>query len=381
MVGWLLCILWGLGALAVCLFAGTKASFLLLCASLLLPGIGLLTAFCVSRGLKTTLHLPSATPKNETISGELQFVNRFPFPILRAVLRLELTNLLTRETLVLPLTFSLLPLGRTSVPFSFQSAHCGRLLFRCTEIRIYDLLGLFPMKKKLELEEKRMVAPEIFPIHVQLLGSEHPAGGEDALHFHRKGQDWSEPFQIRAYQEGDSLKRIHWKLSQKLDRYLVLDPSQTLDRALLVFWDQGVLTSDTPPEVTDALAESVLSLCLALVQAEIPYTVAWGSGDVELMDISSLESLYALLPHLFSLPSEQAGASQIPACLQTLGERRYPLWAYFGSSGSADFSLLSQAGKVTAFLCSMEGDLAVTEVLSQPFSPSDYRQSLCEILL
>lgn len=55
----------------------------------------------------------------------------------------------------------------------------------------------------------------------------------------RRGSDLTEPFRLREYAPGDSLRQIHWKLSSKLDRLVIREPGMPAARTLLVFWDRS----------------------------------------------------------------------------------------------------------------------------------------------
>ena len=41
----------------------------------------------------------------------------------------------------------------------------------------------------------------------------------------KRGSDHSEVFQLRPYEQGDSLKQVHWKASCKFDDLIVRDAS------------------------------------------------------------------------------------------------------------------------------------------------------------
>ena len=379
-------IIWALSVLGmagVYAFTGTDAALLVLCASVLLPLGGILAA--AAGRIEVELKLPAGLQKGEAGRGEITLKNRTVFPVARVELGLELSNTLTREEACLPLGVSLAPLERRILPFDFTSSHCGRFRFCCETLTVDDAFGLVHIRRKAELAKKRRVTPELFPMHVRLMGSETLLGDEDSINLSRKGQDWSEPFQLREYTEGDSLKQIHWKLSQKLDRYIVSDPSQTLDRALLVFWDRGALEKDAPPEVPDALAEAVVSFCLAVIQEEIPYSVAWSRGDgagCEVRDVGSMEDLYGIIPEMLHSPSGTSGVSGIPECVRSLGGRRYPLIAYFGDRAPSELAELAGVGKVTLFLCSEGAETGDTgDLACWPFSSVDYRQSLSDVAI
>ncbi|SHI14277.1 Protein of unknown function DUF58 [Sporobacter termitidis DSM 10068] len=377
------CILWAAGAAVVYVFTGTTAALLILCAALALPLCAVLAALLAAGRIMLTLELPGNIPKGETVQGEIRIRNRTPVPVVRAVLHLELENTLTQETELLPLAFSIPPFGKESLPFTFRSAYCGRLCFKCGVLTVSDTFGLIHIRRPLHVDKKRLITPELFPMRVRLTGSETPLWDEVSINLSRKGQDWSEPFQIRDYVEGDSLKQIHWKLSQKLERYIVTDPSQTLDRALLVFWDRSALAKDAPPRIPDTLAEAVVSFCLAVTQEEIPYSVAWsGIRDVgcAVRDVDSMDDLYGIIPGMLEGASDAGGMSGISDCIRALDGKQYPLIAYFSDRVSTEIAGLAAVGRVTLFLCGEDSD-ACGDLACHLFSPADYRQSLCDVTI
>lgn len=379
-------VIWGLfllGIASVYALTGADAALLLLCASVILPACSILVA-AMGR-IEVNLELPMGLQKGEFASGEITLKNRSILPVARAVLQMELRNTLTREEETVPIDVPLAPLERKALPFVFSSTHCGRFKFCCASVTVDDAFGLVHIQRKVGLSQKRLVTPEMFPMNVRLAGSEAPMADEDSINFNRKGWDWSEPFQFREYVEGDSLKQMHWKLSQKLDRYIVSDPSQTLERALLIFWDRGVLQKDAPPVVPDTLAEAVVSLCLSVIQAEIPYSVAWSHGNgsgCEVRDVGSMDDLYAIIPEMLHSPSGNSGVSGIPECVRSLGGKRYPLIAYFGDQVPAEITELISVGRTTLFICSEGmgiGDAG--DLPCWPFSSVDYRQSLHDVTI
>ena len=70
----------------------------------------------------------------------------------------------------------------------------------------------------------------------------------------KKGSDYSETFQLREYVPGDSIKQIHWKLSEKLDKLVVREASLPVQKSTLVFWDKYAENGFSPEEA-DAMAE------------------------------------------------------------------------------------------------------------------------------
>lgn len=57
----------------------------------------------------------------------------------------------------------------------------------------------------------------------------------------KKGYDATEVFELREYQPGDSIRTIHWKLSEKFDTVLVREPSDTSSYDILCGLTQVLL--------------------------------------------------------------------------------------------------------------------------------------------
>ena len=89
----------------------------------------------------------------------------------------------------------------------------------------------------------------------------------------RRGSDLTEPFRLREYAPGDSLRQIHWKLSSKLDRLVIREPGMPAARTLLVFWDRS-----GDAAARDAQAEAVFSVCQSLSEQGYAYQLGWPEG-------------------------------------------------------------------------------------------------------
>ena len=349
------CALWAIAVFALYVFTRTDAAFFLLCAS------GL--TFCAVLGLaafaadKThiALRVPAGLRKGEPAQCAICVEVNARFPIVYLALTLSVRNTLTGQESAYPLAFPALHRGKREIGFVFESAHCGQFVFSCDAFRVYDILGLRGIRKKIEIQEKRVAPPDTFPLHVSLSGSETPPGGGEVFSVPRKGQDKTEPLQIRDYAEGDSLKQMHWKLTMKFGRYIVTDPSLEVERALLILWDGGLVPEDAPPGVPDALAESFASLCIALTEEDIPYSVGWINREaraIELKDVNAMDDIYDLIPGIMSAMGSETPAEDF---LRALDGKKYPMVAYFSYLGPDDPDRLASIGRVTSFLCKPDG--------------------------
>ena len=380
-----LCAVCALAALTLYLFTRTTAAMFFLCASIIFPAAALPLAATCSGKVSISLNLPTVIEKGKPTHGSLLIENHSLIPAAEVAITLHVRNTLTgREDNIL-ITRAVPPRGQSEVKFILESACCGQHLISCDEFRVFDFLGLHGIRVRAAIMEKRVVPPETFSMQATLSGGESPLGSSEIFSMSRIGHDQSEPFQIRDYAEGDSLRQIHWKLSQKLDRYIVTDPSLELEHALLVFWDSASFSQGISPHIPDALAESLVSLCLALAEDEIPHSVAWKSGDtgdIVLKDVGTLDDVYDVMSGILCTNTGDSETTLLPELLRELGGRVYPKIAYFTHRISEHLDEQNQAGQITVFLCADDaGDAFSGELDCRVFSPANYRSILQNVTI
>ncbi len=95
-----------------------------------------------------------------------------------------------------------------------------------TGITVYDYLHLFSFSKPLSAEASVTIMPDTPPMEkrMELIYEE---GFDEFTDNDRRGSVSSNVTDIREYQPGDRLSRIHWKLTEKLDKLIVKDNEAT----------------------------------------------------------------------------------------------------------------------------------------------------------
>ena len=361
-------------------FTGTSAALALLCASVIVPCASLALGAVCARGTKVSVSIPAGFHKGGSAVCSLAVENKSFVPAFRIELTLTVKNNLTGSEERLPILAFAPPFGENTLTFLFETVHCGQFVFEAETFRIYDFLGLRGIRKSFPIKEKRVALPDIFSLNVMLSGSETPLGGE-MFSVPRKGQDRTEPFQIREYVEGDSPKQIHWKLTQKFGRYIVTDPSLELEQALLIVWDSGQISKDTPPEIPDALGESAISMCVELNGNGIPYSVIWKNGEtgeIMLKDVIEEDDIFDVMLGLLSA-SSGAGESLIPEFRTLLDGKKYSQIAYFSCRLPKELDDLAVVGQTTAFLCCTDSETEAQDAVL--FTPENYASILREIAI
>lgn len=115
--------------------------------------------------------------------------------------------------------------------FPLDTSHCCQ--YRCSlrGLRIMDLMGLFPMPVKKVDAVYVTVVP--FPSEPP----EHPDWAGSSSLVAKPFSDASNPYDLREYRTGDTLRSIHWKKSAALDKTVVRDTLEPMERIASIWLD------------------------------------------------------------------------------------------------------------------------------------------------
>ena len=353
-------LLWLLAAACCALaFAFTHAGAAL--AALCVPVLAALAGFVVlrcSRLPALSLRLPAGGRKDGMIAGEIAASRRAPG---RVLCRIEVRHDLTGETTEF----------FAEERFSFRAEHCGRLTVRIRRAWLLGLPGLFARKIRTDAAAHVTVLPDTFPASVHVTMPEVQSPDSDTSSPDRRGSDLTEPFRLREYAPGDSLRQIHWKLSSKLDRLVIREPGMPAARTLLVFWDRS-----GDAAARDAQAEAVFSVCQSLSEAGFAYTLGWsGEGQNVLEEVPDTDRLLALLPRMVrSAGAGESGAAQLA---RQGGENFYGRVLLFAHAVPPEIEALTERCALTLLLCSRAETASPCRTVR--FTPEDYAQRLRDL--
>ncbi|MGN0160836.1 MAG: DUF58 domain-containing protein [Lachnospiraceae bacterium] len=126
------------------------------------------------------------------------------------------------------------------VPYCISGEQCGCRTVEIEAVYLYDILKIFRKKYILKKKVEVLITPKLYSFEQDVSGKWD--GGPDSAKIYRTdrpGDDPSEVFDIRDYREGDRLSRIHWKLSYKMNRYLVREFSETVPEKVDIIFVAG----------------------------------------------------------------------------------------------------------------------------------------------
>lgn len=115
--------------------------------------------------------------------------------------------------------------------FPINTEHCCAYQLSLKHFRVMDLLGLLPMPTHRPTVSQVTVLP--FPEEPP----EHPDWTADATLVPKPFSGGENPYDLREYRTGDTLRAIHWKKSAALDKTVVRDTLEPAVRVATIWLD------------------------------------------------------------------------------------------------------------------------------------------------
>ena len=228
---------------------------MLLCLSLLL---GLISVMWVASTLKLTAELEENTihrGQQATVRIHVQHQGLIPV----APLILELSS--AGGSIPAAIRLRDVPGKDQVLSLPFSAAHVGSFRVGVRACLTEDLMGFFQYRRIFDLSSAELlVLPQFFETDPLPLSPGDP--GSDIMS--RATEDLSAPADIRSYQPGDPLKKIHWKLSLRKGELLARTFDEPILQDVLILMDCSRPPSWGHPEaeadVRDALLETAASI-------------------------------------------------------------------------------------------------------------------------
>lgn len=254
-----------------------------------LPVLSIFASLPGILGLRMELTLGNrGVPKGGRLALRFKVWSVCPLPGGRAKAQLIVKNTLTgqeqRET------FYFTP-GKTPQVFehALSSSSCGLVKCELSKARAFDLLGLFafPLPRRDNSPCAAFFYPSVYSPALFIESARSPDAEGERYSQAKPGNDPSELFGLRNYQDGDRLSRVHWKLSQKTGRLLVKEFSLPLSDHILFLLD----FNGTGLEA-DTLLDAFATLSNFLAEQGVLHRAGFqdaASGRFQLLEITSPE--------------------------------------------------------------------------------------------
>lgn len=272
-------------------------------------------------GMKASLRVPITLTQQgkplrvsmEAVRREKNYKGKVDF-----VIHMENTSLKQRRTLR-----QKMKTGAVG-DFNVTPKEAGNYEISLKKLRIYDLTGLLYVTKKCKETVTFLVLPDYYPVEVRLSESVRNFVGEAAVYDAlRSGDDASEVFKLREFQDGDKLKNVHWKLSAKMDELIVREngfPKACSTVFVLEGGVEGDRKRGRKKDVSDAFFQVAASLSFSIMDKECPHYMAWYSRyyqDVKRIRVDDEESFYEFLLYMLQDMDRESSAN----CLEQYKEK------------------------------------------------------------
>ena len=356
--------LWTLVLLILFFFKGQAA----VSARLLFTVIYAIAAYLLTRlsGRKLTAGFTGGdmVSKGETMTIKMGLQNRGKLPVFCGTGEAEAVNLLTGESRRIPVSFSLPPGGNRRYNFDLTDQYCGKVELKMPEMTVLDPLHLFAAPAEVGTAGQDAHVPDTSAAACyfapQLHPAQIPAEFLDSYNMesyqysqYEKGSDPGEVFGVREYQEGDSLKQIHWKLTAKLGEVTVKIPSFPIENNILVILDNLLdPQAQVPPAQRSALVELMYSISATLLEKSIPQSIGWYDSREEMFmrrQVRSEEELWASVPDVLGCGFAVSDVSTVIRYLESPEGVNFTNHFLVSAQGERDTERLERYGAVNVF--------------------------------
>lgn len=229
---------------------------------------------------------PGVYIKGEEINYSCQFSNELfvPFVYLRIHIK-------TPETMVTGLDdikdVSLAGGRKLLFAYNIECKYRGRYEVGITKIEFVDFLNIF----KLKLIENKVNSVTIFPrikMTQEFLG-DGMAPSDYRLALLRRGREDDSIISLREYAYGDSSRLIHWKLTARMQKLVVMDRESGFDNKVSIILDLSKTELEKSKTVVleDRLIEDLIAVTNFFINKNIPVNLIYYKNSLIIDRVAS----------------------------------------------------------------------------------------------
>ena len=229
---------------------------------------GFLAVWWAARTLTiTSLLTDTAVQRGEDVSLEIGVKYRGLIPI--APLAAEIAAGPDRPAQTIKLDS--MPGSEQRLTLTFHAAHVGVTSPGVKKLVISDLLGMFTVEKIPKVQGGELI---VLPLPFDVGELTYAAGDSGTESMARASEDITSPADVRTYQPGDAMKKIHWKLSMRKQELMVRRFEAPVMPDALVLLDCSkpprTANENAQLDLRDALLETAASVMQQNIQTEHP---------------------------------------------------------------------------------------------------------------
>lgn len=338
---WLCYLLFLLAAGALYIMKGSYETLIFLGCLLTIPFWGAVA--CVSAGRKLEL-----TWKEEDGQGMIRISNRSWFPVWKGRVCLSWENRLTGEAGMENIPFAALSKSTVWENVELQTEFCGTYRIRAEKVQVFDLLTLFCRLRKVSLSAECQVYPKTDSIQINILQKERYDMESFQYAQQRAGEDAAETFDIREYRIGDSVRKIHWKLTGKMDAVMLRESSYPVFHAVLLLLETGYRADKRPSaQKMDAAVCVFVSAAEKMLADGMKFEIGFFDYDKQMFWIHRIETqddLWNGIPDLLRAGCAESEESAYDQFISWNKGQRYAQYIYVTAQDSYELAAWADSG-------------------------------------
>lgn len=246
-------------------------------------------------------YVPDMAEKGKKIRTEVILNNRSSFRTVRYRVRMSINNMYSKHNIRQYAKGVIEPGRMEKFYFVFSSEYSGSLKLVVDSLDIYDLLGIFYRRIRIDKKKYIGIMPsfELVPLEITRRTRDFAAEAEE-FSGERSGDDPSEIYQVREYRAQDNIHSIHWKMTAKEDKLMVKE--QAFPMGCVVLIRLSLLRRDIRGKGVSRLLDAAASLSMTLLEEKCIHMISWFDEKnlkVVKRRVDSEESLYAWIWRLF----------------------------------------------------------------------------------
>ena len=195
-----------------------------------------------------------------------------------------------------------------SIHTMVTTSHCSVVECSIESAKVYDPFGLFRFKIITPNAPASMVLMPTFADESYINNkSEIEIVDSDRYSDTQKGSDSSQVFEVREYVPGDDIRRIHWRLSSKLDSLIVKEYSKPISENCVILLETGIGSENSRLRKfrTDCLLPVFMKLMYELLENEHKFDVCWYSENEKSLMMFEVKTYDDAAPLIKSFLSEK----------------------------------------------------------------------------
>ena len=255
-------------------------ALVLLVVLIALPVIMFIASVILRFSIKAELVLKDTLAgKNQSFPVQLCIANKSFIPVGKAEAQIEYYNVFSNQISTFYLDMPIQPRNTQRITFQLDSKFCGIIKIKNVCIKVYDPMRLFGFRTGKNITAEIAIMPEIHDISGTVMDTDFICEESDVFSENKPGDDPSEIFDLRDYNAGDKLNRIHWKLSSKKDEFIVKEYSLPVDIPSVIFLNLRCYEdSEYTLPIFDTLIETYLSVSQLMLDNEKSHKVIYFHG-------------------------------------------------------------------------------------------------------